>query len=166
MAEANTDSRVPPELYVEVRDWMLANDSDAAEILEWSRTIKPPATPEDLAAEVRWIILCAGRSAQAARTIEYKVRLAMEQGRPVVEAFGYRAKAEAIERAFRDRDADFAALNRVLHDPAALIDWCGSLPYVGDDTKFQVAAAVGRSTSRPSRRPRACGTGTGRAGRP
>lgn len=41
--------------------------------------------------EIIWVILCAGRSAQSARTIEAKVLAAIDAGQPVVEVFGYRA---------------------------------------------------------------------------
>lgn len=89
-------------LYLEVKQHLLTHDHDAQQMLEWSqRELAPPLDAEKLAAEVIWIILCAGRSAQAAWTIETRVWKALRAGTPVVGAFGYRAKAEAIERAGR-----------------------------------------------------------------
>jgi hypothetical protein len=146
------ETRVPVAMYVDLRRWLLANDPDAGEMLKWSSTtLLPPPTPDKMAAEVIWIILCAGRSAQAARTIERKVWSALESGRSVVEAFGYRAKAAAIERAWRDREQDFASLQEVLKDGSAerLVEWCGSLPFVGDDTKFQLAKNFGADLCKP-----------------
>ena len=104
-----------------------------------------------MAGEVIWIILCAGRSAQAARTIERKVWAAIEAGRPVVQAFGYRAKADAIERAWREREADFERLQTVLAGGSVqeLVHWCGSLPFVGDDTQFQLAKNFGARVVKP-----------------
>jgi hypothetical protein len=98
--------------------------------------VGPPATPEDMAFEITWIILCAGRSAQAARTIEKKVRAAINAGTPVVDACGYRAKAAVIERAWHERVVDFAALQKVLaaQSPEHLVAWCKCVPFVGDDT--------------------------------
>ena len=141
-----------PELYLKVRAWMLANDPDAAEILQWSQQdLRPPENPQDLAHEVIWIILCAGRSAQAARTIEAKVRKALDAGTPVVEAFGYRAKAAAIERAWAERAQDFVAMQAVLatSNAEAFVQWCGSIPFVGDDTKYQLAKNFGIQTVKP-----------------
>jgi hypothetical protein len=136
-----------PELYLKVRAWMLANDPDAAEILQWSQQdLRPPKNPEDLAHEVIWIILCAGRSAQAARTIEAKVRKALDAGTPVVEAFGYRAKAAAIERAWAERAQDFAAMQAVLATSDARrrsSSGAAAFPFVGDDTKYQLAKNFG-----------------------
>lgn len=146
------ESRVPADLYREVRTWLLANDEDAGELLEWSsRELLPPANAEDMAREIVWIILCAGRSAQAARTLSRKVWAAIHAGKPAVTAFGYRAKAEAIDRAWRDRDGDFAALQAVLNagSPERLVEWCGSLPFVGDDTKFQLAKNFGADVCKP-----------------
>ena len=69
----------------------------------------------------------------------------------MVNAFGYRAKAEAIERAWRERDRDFAQLGRALATGSVekLVEWCGSLPYVGDDTMFQLAKNFGAQVCKP-----------------
>lgn len=146
------ESRVPVAMYAEVRAWLLENDPDAQEMLGWSNNdLQPPETPERMASEIIWIILCAGRSAQAARTIEKKVWGAIEEGRPVVQAFGYRAKAEAIERAWRERKTDFERLQQVLANGSveALVQWCGALPFIGDDTQFQLAKNFGADLAKP-----------------
>ena len=145
------ESRVPASLYAELRQWLLEHDPDGQEMLDWSsQEIGFPATPEKMAGEIVWIILCAGRSAQAARTIEKRVWAALEAGRPVVEAFGYRAKAEAIERAWRERERDYAALCQVgTADVEKLVAWCGSLPFVGADTQFQLAKNFGADVCKP-----------------
>lgn len=145
------ESRVPVTLYKELRQWMLENDPDAREVIDWSNLeLTFPETSEDMASQVIWIILCAGRSAQAARTIEKRVWAAIETGTPVVDAFGYRAKANAIERAWRERESDYAALCEVGNaNPEKLVAWCGSLPFVGDDTQFQLAKNFGVDVCKP-----------------
>jgi len=144
-------SRIPPALYTEIRDWLLVNDPDGREIYDWAQGIAPPDTAEHLAGDVIWIILCAGRSAQAARTLEKRVWDALRAGRPAVEAFGYRAKAAAIDRAWRDRDADFAAFQTVLAsgDVDAMLEWCAGIPFVGAITKYQLAKNVGFDVCKP-----------------
>ena len=146
--------RLSPSMYAAARAWLLENDPDAARMVTWSELeTRPPETPEKMAAEVIWIILCAGRSAQAARTIEKKVWSAINSGKPVVEAFGYRAKAAAIERAWNERHSDFATLQDVIAstDPVALLDWCKSIPFIGEDTKFQLAKNFGANVPKPDR---------------
>lgn len=148
----NPSSRVPVGMYKELRAWMLDNDQDAQRMADWSAsTLSAPDTAEKMASEVIWVILCAGRSAQAARTIERKVWDAIQTGRPVVEAFGYRAKAAAIERAWHEREKDFAALQKVVMGGGveALVELCGSIPFIGDDTQFQLAKNFGADLCKP-----------------
>lgn len=146
------NERLPVETYLAARTWLLENDPDAARMLVWSECeTRPPETPDQMAWEIIWIILCAGRSAQAARTIEKKVRAAIETGTPVVDAFGYKKKAEAIERAWNDRASDFDALQTVLAtgDPEALLAWCKAIPFIGDDTQYQLAKNFGTDVAKP-----------------
>ncbi|WP_429482158.1 hypothetical protein [Paraburkholderia youngii] len=137
--------------YLTAREWLLENDPDAPRMISWSESVRPPDTAEQAAGEIIWIILCAGRSAQSARTIERKVWAAIHEGRPVVEAFGYRKKAEAIERAWTEREADFANLQAALGagNPAAALAWCRSIPFVGDVTKYQLAKNFGIDVCKP-----------------
>jgi hypothetical protein len=144
--------RLHPIIYESARNWLIRHDPDGQPMLDWARRdLRPPATPEDLAGEIIWIILCAGRSAQAARTIERRVWAVIREGRPVVEAFGYRAKAAAMERAWREREQDFRSLAEILRsgNETALVDWCGSIPFVGDDTKYQLAKNMGVAVCKP-----------------
>lgn len=145
MQSSTSPGRVPVAMYRELEQWMLQNDSDAGEMIRWCLSDRRPTRAEDLAHEIIWIILCAGRSAQAARTIEGRVLAALDQGRPAVEAFGYRAKAAAIDRAWRDRESDLAACHLALDSRRVetVLDWCGSIPFIGDDTKFQLAKNIG-----------------------
>lgn len=125
---------ITARLYLLVKQHLLEVDADTKRLVDWTlHHAKPPATPEQLAGEITWIILCAGRTAQSARTIER------------------RARAAAIERAWAEREADFAALQRVLaaKDPHQLIDWCGGLPGVGAVTRFQLAKNFGMPVIKP-----------------
>ncbi len=148
---APPESRISADLWLDLRQWMLENDPDAPRMLEWSdQQVGMPETPGEMASEIIWIILCAGRSAQAARTIERKVWAAINAGTPVVEAFGYRAKAAAIERAWRERENDFALLTAIdVKESAKLLAWCRSIPFIGDDTQFQLAKNFGCDVVKP-----------------
>lgn len=149
--DPRTDARVPIALYRQMWDWMMLHDPDMPSLIEWSNEHREfPASAQKVASEVIWIILCAGRSAQAARTIEAKVWKALREDRPVVEVFGYRAKAEAIERAWRERERDFAGLLKARDDGIdGVLSWCRSIPFVGDDTQFQLAKNFGFDLCKP-----------------
>jgi hypothetical protein len=144
--------RVPAGMYSDLCAWMLEHDPDAKAMMQWSGSeVGPPSSSEQMAYEIIWIILCAGRSAQSARTIEKKVLAAIRSGTPVVDAFGYRAKADAIERAWRERELDYANLGEVLATRSVeqLVQWCRSLRFVGDDTMFQLAKNFGAQVCKP-----------------
>ena len=145
---AEPTAGLTPHLYLQVKQHLLQHDPDAQQILEWSqRELAPPVDADKLAAEVIWIILCAGRSAQAARTIETRVWKALRAGTPVVGAFRYRAKAEAIDRAWAQRHQDFQQLQQALPlGPEAVIEWAGALPFVGAITRYQLAKNFGIQT--------------------
>lgn len=144
--------RITLPMYLELRAWLLQNDPDGRPMMDWAaQQCKPPGSPEKMASEIVWIILCAGRKAQAARTIEKKVWDAIHRGAPVVSVFGHKGKAAAIERAWRERAADYSALQQALasNDASKLVEWCGSIPYVGDDTKFQLSKNFGADVCKP-----------------
>lgn len=145
-------SRISVELYAQVRAHILERDPDAREIVSWTQAGRSaPATPEALASEIVWIILCAGRTAQSARTLEAKVWAAIRAGKSAYAGFAYRKKAEAIDRAWRERDADFQAMQQVLATGDALqaARWALSIPYVGEVTRFQLLKNFGLDFPKP-----------------
>lgn len=143
--------RISPEMYLDIRDWLLTNDPDGPDMHDWAETIEPPECAEHLAGEIIWIILCAGRSAQAARTLQRRVKSAILSGQSAFTAFGYRAKAAAIDRAWNERDSDFAKFLelRKQGDDTAMLAWFKSIPFIGDDTQFQLAKNVGVDVCKP-----------------
>lgn len=144
--------RVPVDTYTLVRDWLIRNDPDGLNMYQWSTSSRGrPNNADEMAGEVIWIILCAGRKAQAARTIERKVWGALAEGKPVFGVFGYRGKTDAIEDVWGNREQYFKSLKEVLdtETPEKLVDWCGALRYVGDDTKFQLAKNFGADVAKP-----------------
>lgn len=142
--------RVSVELWKELRAWLIANDPDAAPMADWSTSIVVPADAERLAGEIVWIILCAGKTAQAARTLEARCWAAIHEGRPVLSAFGHRMRAGAIEFAWAERRSLFAKLAEMRDAPDEdLLAWCRSLPGVGPVTCYQLAKNLGRDLAKP-----------------
>jgi hypothetical protein len=143
--------RVSPALYEDVKAYLLENDGNGPPMYQWAtHELKRPDTAESLAAEIIWIILCAGRLAQAARTIERKVWAAINEERPVVEAFGYKKKADAIEYAWWERQKHFGDLNALSPDDIdGLLAWCDALPYVGKITRYQLMKNLGINVCKP-----------------
>jgi hypothetical protein len=149
MPSAPSD-RISSGLWVELRSWLVANDPDAAPMLDWSTKLAEPSDPEKLAGEIVWIILCAGKNARAARTIERRVWDAIHGGLPVLSAFGHRMRAAAIEAAWARRQDlfdEFASLRNAPDED--LLAWCRTMPGVGAVTCFQLAKNLGRDLPKP-----------------
>ena len=142
--------RISVEIWKNLRAWMIANDPDAAPMAEWSTSIVEPPHAEKLAGEIVWIILCAGKTAQAARTIEARVWGAIHEGRPVMSAFGHRMRAAAIEFAWAEREALHRRLVELRgSSDEELLAWCRTLPGVGAVTCYQLAKNLGRDLAKP-----------------
>lgn len=142
--------RVPVDLWTDLRAWMIANDPDAAPMADWSTSIVEPTDAEKLAGEIVWIILCSGRTAQSARTIEKRVWAAIHDGRPALSAFGHRMRAGAIEFAWAERERLFSELGSMRDSSDEdLLAWCRSLPGVGAVTCYQLAKNLGRDVAKP-----------------
>ncbi|QMI49720.1 hypothetical protein [Burkholderia sp. MBR-1] len=141
------------DLYLQMREWLLKHDADAPKIWTWSQNVVAPESAEQLAGEIVWIVLCAGRSAQAARTLAARIWEAISNGGSACDAFGFRSKASAIDRIWGDRDANFARFEevRATGSSEALLEWCGSLDWVGNITKYQLAKNLGAAVVKPDR---------------
>ena len=64
-------TRVPVAMYTELLTWMLARGTEAQGVVHRAKsTVSLPETLEKMAIEIIWNVLCDGRSAQAAWTIE------------------------------------------------------------------------------------------------
>lgn len=145
-----SSDRLSADLWLELRAWMLANDPDAEPMVNWSTALAEPANAEKLASEIVWIILCAGRRAQAARKIERRVWDAIDAGQAVLSAFGHRMRAAAIETAWARRQELFEEFT-TLKDASdeELLAWCRTMPGVGAVTCFQLAKNLGRDLPKP-----------------
>ncbi len=144
------EERIDVALWKKVRSWMLDNDPDAAPMMKWAQEeVGMPTDAQSMAGEIIWIILCAGKTAQAARTIESKVWKAIHAGEPVLSAFGHKSRAAAIEYAWNDRDRLYAELIDINQDMDRLMAWCMALPWVGQITTFQLMKNFGVDCAKP-----------------
>lgn len=139
--------RVSAALWTELRVWLLANDKDAPSLLQWANSIARPPDADAFAYEAIWIILCAGKKAQAARTIEKRVLSAIAAGTPVIDAFGHHGRANAIETVWAEREKLFAEFVAVPDEDA--VEWCQQLPWVGKITRYQLAKNCGADVCKP-----------------
>jgi hypothetical protein len=113
--------------------------------IQWSETCGPPATAEDFALEAIYVICNSGMKNTVARKIYDKIRTAIEEGRPVLEVFGHKGKAGAIESIWRDRARLFVEYGGA----ADKVSYLASLPWIGEITKYHLAKNFGVDCVKP-----------------
>lgn len=117
----------------------------ALEDIEWAECCAPPATPEDFANEVGFVICNSGMKNTIARAIWQKVVAARQQGQPASSVFGHAGKSAAIDFAWRERHrlhAEYLAA-------ADKLAFLAGLPWIGEITKFHLARNFGADCCKP-----------------
>lgn len=127
-----------------------AMGAQAGDDIAWAENTKPPATPEEFALEAAFVICNSGMKNTVARGIFDRVRLALFEGRPVLEAFKHPGKAAAIEWIWAQR----APLHEILLQSARqggdeLLAFCARLPWIGHITKYHLAKNFGADVAKP-----------------
>ena len=119
--------------------------------IEWAQTVKSPTTPEALWREYAWVIINSGMQNQIAERIWVKVRRAVEEGGSASDVFGHEAKCEAIDGGWLDRRERFSTFLGLIGPPDEVVEWCGSLPWIGPITKWHLAKNLGVDCAKPDR---------------
>jgi hypothetical protein len=114
--------------------------------IAWAQGVKPPDNADDFASEAIWVILCSGMKEQVARIINKRVWAAINSGKPIKgNVLGKSGKAEAIDTIWRDRHALFAKF-MLANDK---VEFCKSLPWIGNITKWHLAKNYGVDCAKP-----------------
>ena len=133
-----------PSRYAELRSAVAA--AGYADEIEWAQTVKPPITDEDFAREAIWVILCSGMKAQVARIIEARVWMAINAGKSIKgNVLGKSGKAQAIDTIWRYRARFF----RDFQNATDKVEFCRSIPWIGDITKWHLAKNLGVNCAKP-----------------
>jgi hypothetical protein len=133
-----------PGRYRELRNAIIA--AGYAGDIEWSEAVKPAANADDFANEAIYVILCSGMKAQVAQIIQRRVWAAIDAGKPVKgNVLGNSGKAGAIDTIWQSREALFAAFKRA-NDP---VEFCLTLPWIGNITKWHLAKNLGVDCAKP-----------------
>ena len=133
-----------PSRYQELRAAVISAGYESE--IEWSQTVCAPKTADDFAGEAIWVILCSGMKAQVARIIEGRVRNLIRAGKPIKgNVLGRSGKAGAIDLIWRDREALFTAFTSA----ADKVQFCLTLPWIGNITKWHLAKNLGVDCGKP-----------------
>lgn len=113
--------------------------------IDWAENIAPPASAEDFALEVIFVICNSGMKHTVARTIYEKVKGCLDNDIPVCAVFEHAGKVKAIETIWRDR-ATLYAEYKAAPDP---LWYLGTLPWIGEITKYHCAKNFGLQVAKP-----------------
>jgi hypothetical protein len=117
----------------------------AQDDIEWSENIQPPATADEFAQEAIFVICNSGMKNTIARKVFEKVIQAINAGQSAATAYGHPGKAAAIDDIWRRREellAEYLAA-------ADKVEFCASLPWIGQITKFHLAKNFGVDVAKP-----------------
>lgn len=117
----------------------------AEDDIYWAERLAAPKCADDFASEAIFVICNSGMKNTVARGIFERCMVSLRCGWPVRDVFGHPGKAAAIERIWREREA---LLRDYLAAPDKL-EFCSSLPWVGDITKYHLAKNLGADVAKP-----------------
>lgn len=113
--------------------------------IEWSENIQEPTDPAEWALEAIFVICNSGMKNTVARRIFDRIVAALNEGRPVSEAFGHKGKVGAIEHIWNNRDELLVRYQQATDK----LEFCGSLPWIGGITKYHLAKNFGLDVAKP-----------------
>jgi hypothetical protein len=117
----------------------------------WAENVGPVASYSRFAEEYIWVVINSGMKAQVAEGIAKRVWSAIEEGKPIRDAFGHPGKAAAIERVLSQDGARwFDEYTQLLGDEARLA-YLETLPWIGKVTKWHLAKNLGVDCAKPDR---------------
>lgn len=127
----------------------LVEDYDPA-ALRKSGERTPPTEPDDFARRVAFVILNGGMNSEVSKGIWQRMEPSLVETGKVGDSFRHAKKAAAIDEVMARREELFAAfLEAWGKGREAVIDFCGTLPYVGPTTKFHAAKLLGVDCAKP-----------------
>jgi hypothetical protein len=117
----------------------------AQEDIEWSENIKPPTDDIEFASGVIYVICNSGMRYKVAAPIHERVMAAVRSGLSAATAFGHPGKVAAIDDIWNRRLALFEAY-RAADDK---LQFFGSLPWIGEITKYHLGRDFGAQVAKP-----------------
>ncbi|WP_143750512.1 hypothetical protein [Mesorhizobium sp. WSM4308] len=127
------------------RTVVAALGQQATEDIAWSQSITPPTDPDDFALEAIFVICNSGMKNTVARRIFEKCRDELFRGGNARNVFGHLGKATAINDIWNGR-ADLFTRYMAAIDK---LEFCASLPWIGNITKYHLAKNFGADVAKP-----------------
>lgn len=129
--------------------------------IAWSETVGPPASAEDFALEAIYVICNSGMKHTVARGIFERVRAELLAGNCISPemrerflglppVFGHVGKCGAIDKIWTLKEHYFSGfMTHLAAGPESAIEFCGTLPWIGNITKYHLAKNFGVDVAKP-----------------
>lgn len=132
----------------EFRRVVAALGQTGAADIAWSESLEMPTGSIAFAMEAIFVICNSGMRYTVAQGIFERCKEALLAGRPVLEVFGHKGKASAIEAIWADRDVLLSMYQSRKND-AERLELLEALPWIGPITKYHLAKNFGMHVAKP-----------------
>ncbi|MER9171206.1 hypothetical protein NKI12_28535 [Mesorhizobium australicum] len=133
--------------YLAYRKMVAELDPDA---MEKVKTKSPPTDETDFALRVSYVILNSGMRWTVAKEIWNRMRPSLMETGDVGNTFGHPGKAKSINLAMSKRTEFFECFRSAWEEgPEKVIDFCGTIPHIGEITKYHLAKNLGVDVAKP-----------------
>lgn len=113
-------------------------------------TKKPPTDATDFALRVSYVILNGGMKWTVAQNIWCRMKLSLIEFGKVGTTFGHPGKKKSIDRVMENRTVYFAEFRKAWDQgEEQVIEFCETLPHIGEITKFHLAKNLGVDCAKP-----------------
>ena len=134
-----------PRKYLDLKQAII--DKGYENDIQWAENVKPPNDVYDFLTEYIFIVCNSGMKAQIARGIFNKIILAINNGIPVWNVFKNFHKVNAINHVWGLKNHYFGQYQKSNNT----LEFCGTLPYMGDIIKYHLAKNLGVDCIKPDR---------------
>ncbi len=134
-----------PHKYLDLKKAII--DAGYKDDIQWAENVKPCEYYWDFYLECIFVICNSGMKAQIARKIFDKICKAIATGNDISKVFGHKGKVSAIKTIYRDREKFF----QDYLDAKDKLEFCKSLPWIGDITKYHLYKNLGGDCVKPDR---------------
>lgn len=134
-----------PDTYLNLKQ-VIIDEGYQADV-EWAENVKPPTDVNDFLSEYIFVVCNSGMKAQIARSIFNRIIDAINSGIPVWDVFKNFTKVNAINHVWGLKNHYFNQYQKTEN----VLEFCGTLPYMGDIIKYHLAKNLGFDCIKPDR---------------
>ncbi|MBT4292500.1 hypothetical protein HOD41_07390 [bacterium] len=134
-----------PEKYLDLKQEII--DRGYSGEIDWSEDIELPKDSADFVLQFIWVVCNSGMKNQIAEIIYKRILQAICDHKDISEVFGHKGKVGAIKEVIKNQKKLF----KKYQDAENKIEFCKSLPWIGDITKYHLAKNLGVDCIKPDR---------------